>query len=63
MTKTEQHSIHPDPSGPTKAESPYTRKLKRVREDLEMVLQMAPANQKEDVAALIMSFDMLIAGI
>lgn len=36
-------SIHPDPGGPTHAESPYTRKLKRLMEDMRLTASMAPA--------------------
>lgn len=55
--------MHPNPDGPTVAESPYTRKLKRVRDDMSMVLSISPSHQREDVYALILRLDMLIAGI
>lgn len=55
--------MHPSPQGPTHAESPYTRKLKRMVEDMNIVLGIAPAHQKEDVHAIILQLDMLITGI
>lgn len=56
-------AIHPNPAGPTAAESPYTRKLKRVRDDMNIVLGIAPSHQREDIHAMILQLDMLIAGI
>lgn len=56
-------AMHPNPSGPIRAESPYTRKLKRLNEDLAVVLAIAPSHQKEDVHALMLQVDMLIAGL
>lgn len=56
-------AIHPNPTGPTHADSPYKRKLLRVREDMNVVLGVAPSAQKEDVYALILQLDMLIAGL
>lgn len=55
--------MHPSPQGPTHAESPYTRKLKRMMEDMNVVLSIAPSHQKEDVHAIILQLDMLITGI
>lgn len=61
--RSEPVAMHPNPDGPTVAESPYTRKLKRVRDDMSMVLSISPSHQREDVYALILRLDMLIAGI
>lgn len=58
-----EHVIHPNPGGPTHADSPYKRKLLRVRDDMNVVLGVAPAAQKEDVYAIILQIDMLLAGI
>lgn len=63
MGKDNVVAIHPNPAGPTHAESPYSRKLKRVIEDMNIVLATAPAHQREDVHAVILQLDMLLANI
>lgn len=39
---TETKAIHPNPTGPIRAESPYQRKLERVKQDLIMLTNIAP---------------------
>lgn len=55
-------SIHPNPGGPTHAESPYTRKLKRFLEDAKMVELMSPMEHKGVLNAIIFDIEALLRG-
>lgn len=52
---SEIRSIHPNPSGPTKAESPYDRKLSRLLQDVESLLFVSPESDRSEL--------LLIAGM
>lgn len=43
------HVIHPDPGGPTHAQSPYVRKLARLLQDVESLLFVAPESDRSEL--------------
>jgi len=45
-------TIHPNPNGPTHAESPYDRKLKAVIQSVEMLLIVAPESDRSDLVLI-----------
>lgn len=59
-TKKEPRSIHPDPTGPTHAESPYSRKLRRLMEDVKMTESVAPLDHKGVLSAMIFELEALL---
>lgn len=61
-TKDRTHVIHPDPNGPTMAESPYTRKLRRLMEDIKMTESMSPEEHKGVLLAIIFDLEALLRG-
>ena len=60
MVETRQHIIHPNPGGPTRAESPYTRKLRRLQEDVMMVESMSPEEHKAVLNSVIFDLERLL---
>lgn len=59
MTDT-RVSIHPNPTGPTHAESPYTRKLKRLYDDVKLVESISPLEHKGILNAMLFDIEGLI---
>lgn len=57
---TEVKVIHPNPSGPTKAPSPYQRKLERIREDIRAAQAVAPELDKMTLETIIAALTHLI---
>lgn len=52
--------IHPNPGGPTHAASPYQRKLQRVRDDVQMLLSVATADDVAEILLIADGLDALI---